>query len=58
MDKKDWEEILHLIQVQKNIQCHVIDESDYGSMTYFKAQGCYNAYETIEQFIVGRLGIK
>lgn len=53
---KDWKEILHLIQIQKNVTLNTLDESNYGSGVHFQAKGFLKGLETVEQYIVARLG--
>lgn len=55
---RDWKEILHLIQIQKNIALANLDESNYGSNMYFQNKGFYKGLEIAEQYIVSRLGKK
>lgn len=55
MENKDWEEIFHLIQVQKNIQRSILNEVKYATSSYWVARGNLSAYETCEQYIQSRL---
>ena len=52
----DWKEIMHLIQIQKNIALSNLDDSTYGSGVYFQSKGFLKGLETAEQYIIARLG--
>ena len=58
MYSKDWEEIIHLISIQKNIAMANLDDSNYGSSHYFQNRGFLKGLETAEQYIISRLGKK
>lgn len=56
MNNKDWKDILHLVGIQKNIALANIDDSNYGSSVYFQNRGFLKGLETVEQYIISRLG--
>lgn len=58
MKNKDWQEILHLVGIQKNIALVNLDESNYGSSVYFQNKGFLKGLQTAEQYIISRLGKK
>lgn len=58
MCSKDWQEILHLVGIQKNIALAELDSSNYGSSVYFQSKGFLKGLETVEQYIISRLGKK
>lgn len=56
MSNKDWQEILHLMAIQKNVCLAELDDSNYGSSVYFQARGTVKGIEICEQYIISRLG--
>lgn len=56
MTNKDWQEIIHLIGLQKNIALANLDDSNYGSNQYYNNKGFLKGLETAEQYIISRLG--
>lgn len=56
MNNKDWQEIIHLLGIQKNIALANLDDSNYGSGNYFQNKGFLKGLETAEQYIISRLG--